>query len=46
MKYITGKIWILLLAIFIIMVVLGINEYPAIEVIVRIICTSCIGLGS
>lgn len=44
MKYITRKIWILLLAIFTIMVVLGINEYPAIEILVRIVCTSCIGL--
>lgn len=36
---------ILLLAAFAIMAALGVNEYPSIEILVRIICTSCIGLS-
>jgi len=41
------RVWwkALLLLAFVIITILGVNEYPTIEVLVRIICTSCIGLS-
>ena len=39
------KLKLPLLAVFLAFIVLGVNDYPIIRLLVKIICTSCIGLG-
>ena len=39
------KVKFLLLVVFVVVVLLGINDYWLIEPLVRYVCTSCVGLG-